>query len=396
MKLGVVAIVDAWDENEERKEEEEEDSEVPVLYSNPLTLQLQLQQNQHHELFESPRAKLAAVGLWLGSAGTVGLYALYVSHSWVERLAVAGFYLSSFTIPHVWLGGEERARTWSQLAGLSLNLVLVLAQPHMELCRVHRCVGAVHGSASVFHALRALQMHLAPNEFAQWKPWRRMFFVSAWGWHDLRKARFVRGRQAQLGKMTAELVALGKWVGVLALAVWALRAWEMAGAVNQLVYFAVRWGVGGVALEAWFNAMDAAPRALHLWSDGHELEPISSAPWQSNTIREFWRRWDVPVHELLLHGVYLPAQQQLAAWPRRRLAGRSLVFLVSALAHTYAISCAGLPARYLAAMFVFFLVQVPVLAVEERLGLRGGAWMVLAELPFAPMFLEPCLQLARL
>ncbi|KAH9252226.1 hypothetical protein BASA81_009828 [Batrachochytrium salamandrivorans] len=414
MKLRVAAI-STWDENEERKEEEDDDeneeNEPPIvqmlsrclMYSpDSNLLALQQQQDQYSvcaEMFETNRAKLAAIGLWLGATCMVGMYALYVSQSWMERLAVVGFYLSSYTIPHVWLGGNGK-RTWSQSMGFSLNLVLMLAQPHMKLCRVHSYVGAVHGSASVFHALRAMQIYLSPKEFAQWKPWRRMFFVSAWGWHDLRKVKFVRGRQVQWRKMTTELIELSKWAGVLALSVWMLKIWGSrpptnGGTISQLMYFAVRWSVGCVTLVAWFNVMDACPRALHLWSNGHELDHISSTPWQSNTIKEFWRRWNVPVQELLLHGVYLPVQHALA-WPRKRLVGRGLVFLVSALGHTYAISCAGLPTRYLVGMFFFFIVQVPVLMVEELLGLRGGLWMILAELPFAPMFIEPCLKFVRL
>jgi hypothetical protein len=78
--------------------------------------------------------------------------------------------------------------------------------------------------------------------------------------------------------------------------------------------------------------------------------------------------------------------------PMRKTIAKLMVFLVSASGHTYAISCGGSPWPHLRAMFSFFMLQIPLLAMEEAFKFEGPARMVGSELPLAtPLFIEPCL-----
>lgn len=73
-----------------------------------------------------------------------------------------------------------------------------------------------------------------------------------------------------------------------------------------------------------------------------------------------------------------------------------MVFIASGAGHTYAISCGGSPWGHLAAMFSFFMVQIPLIAIEDLFSMKGIAWMMLSETPFAPLFIEPCLHFVHL
>lgn len=107
--------------------------------------------------------------------------------------------------------------------------------------------------------------------------------------------------------------------------------------------------------------------------------------------------------------------------PFRKLIAKLMVFIVSGAGHTYAISCGGArfftkklfnwselivvfffiiiqgsPWSHLAAMFSFFMVQIPLIAAEDALGMNGMVWMLASEMPFAPLFIEPCLSFCHL
>lgn len=356
-----------------------------------------LMEEEEHQLvdkFESTRAKLVAFVMWYGAFGTFGINALEHSRNWYERAMVLAFYTSTFTIPHVWV---HRPKTPGNVLGFSLSLAVLLLLPQTDLCRRHSHIGAMHGSASVFNALRSLQYYLNQEEFAGWKPFRRMYFISTWGWHDFRKIKYV-GEQRAKEFLRNELFKLARSTMVILTSAGFLKWWgkPQKYSLDMYRFLLMRWTAGFFMLVAWFDWMDAFPRALHLWADNHELKPISMDPWNAGGLKEFWRRWDLPVQEMLAMGVYSPISSIPWLGPHRKRVARIAVFLLSALGHTYAISCGGLARRHLLAMFLFFMAQPPLLLAESVFKFRGALWMFLAELPVAPLFIEPCLTFVHL
>lgn len=167
----------------------------------------------------------------------------------------------------------------------------------MDICRRVPYVGAIHGSASVMTIIRSFQYYLNQEAFKDWKPWRRMFFISAWGWHDIRQAKFVKSEEENDKKLKSELKRLAIWFSVMMAGVlfnkliWGGNAYAHLTAkeafqkffverdADMWKFFAVRWGVGYWTLLAWFYAMDSFPRSLHFWATQHELKMISDVSY---------------------------------------------------------------------------------------------------------------------
>jgi hypothetical protein len=98
---------------------------------------------------------------------------------------------------------------------------------------------------------------------------------------------------------------------------------------------------------------------------------------------------------MLVENVFRPISKM--KWlPYRKTVAKLMVFVVSAAGHTYAISCGGSPWPHLGAMFSFFIIQIPLLALEDKFQLEGLGWMLASEIPFAPLFIEPCLTFVHL
>ena len=56
--------------------------------------------------------------------------------------------------------------------------------------------------------------------------------------------------------------------------------------------------------------------------------------WNASTLEQFWRRWNLPVHQWCVNHLYLPVVQ--AGWSK--LQAMIVVFLCSAALHEYLIS----------------------------------------------------------
>jgi len=340
-------------------------------------------------VFTATSLEFAAAGLFVGSS--------YINaEHWSDWVGAFSWHASLWAIPHLFV---HKPKTPLNVAGFVASLMPLVLQPHMEISRRVSYIGAIHGSASVIVLCRALQFYFNQEDFKDWTPFRRMFFISAWGWHDFRKIKYVGD-----SKLVPEIKRLGKWSVVLAATVIFHILWGKpsdlkpgsAFSLRILRYYLLRWGVGFWTLLSWFNCMDALPRALHFWADGHELRHISEDPWSARTLKDFWgRRWNVPVQDMLVGGVFRPISQ--AKWlPMRKTIAKLMVFVVSAAGHTYAISCGGSPWRHLRAMFAFFMLQIPLLAVEDTFKMEGLGWMLGSELPLSPLFIEPILTFVHL
>ncbi|KAI3430457.1 hypothetical protein D9Q98_005052 [Chlorella vulgaris] len=154
-----------------------------------------------------------------------------------------------------------------------------------------------------------------------------------------------------------------------------------------------------LGLYAILSFVMDGPAALFSAVIGMEVSPHFDAPWRSQSLADFWaKRWDLAAGNTLRDLVYEPVQQgrlvrvQSAAQPRstrasaaaahtqlrqRRALGSALSFLVSGAMHELQFGymtghwSGGL-------MMLFFVAQVPLLAVERRLGaaLQQRGWRI--------------------
>jgi hypothetical protein len=73
--------------------------------------------------------------------------------------------------------------------------------------------------------------------------------------------------------------------------------------------------------------------------------------------------------------------------------GRACTFGASGVWHMYPLLFVGASTRNCVMMCMFFVLQVPVIAAETWLGMRGRVWFYCAMLSLAPLFLEPTAEL---
>jgi len=125
---------------------------------------------------------------------------------------------------------------------------------------------------------------------------------------------------------------------------------------------------------------------------GIQPPPMHDAPYLSRTLREFWGiRWNKIVGGWLKEHCYTP----LAIQGRRRR-GIAAAFAMSGLIHCYLV-VAAIDWRWCAPMAAFFLLQIPLIWVEDRLRIRhrpaviGHIWTISTLLIASPLLTEPFL-----
>jgi len=82
--------------------------------------------------------------------------------------------------------------------------------------------------------------------------------------------------------------------------------------------------------------------------------------WNSTTLAEYWRKWNLPVHNWLVRHVYHPVRRR----GYRRELGSLLIFLISAFFHEL---IASVPLCMVRMHFFFgMLMQAPLIILTER------------------------------
>jgi len=82
--------------------------------------------------------------------------------------------------------------------------------------------------------------------------------------------------------------------------------------------------------------------------------------WNSTTLAEYWRKWNMPVHNWLVRHVYYPYLKYKVS----RITGSFVIFLISAVFHEILIS---VPLRSFNLWFFFgMMVQIPLIIFSER------------------------------
>lgn len=210
--------------------------------------------------------------------------------------------------------------------------------------------------------------------------------------HDLRRDGFARGgikRDVRLGLIISALGAGALALLALHVALFEAPAWP---APARLL---LRHGAGLVF--AYFG-VEAMLRAFEFVYRCAGLKPpvMHDHPLLSRSLAEFWgRRWNRVVGGWLFSTFYRP----LAAGGRRAL-GTFVTFGASALLHLY-FTWAAVGLGWGLWMAAFFLLQAPLLWLEERVGERAwpealqrawtAGWMAVT----SPLFIEPLLAIMQ-
>jgi alginate O-acetyltransferase complex protein AlgI len=213
-----------------------------------------------------------------------------------------------------------------------------------------------------------------------------------WLWmlvlHDLRRDGYARHgarRELRVGLFATALAALATTLLCLHVALF------MAEPLAPVARALVRQGAGLLAcyagVEGALRAFEVAYRAL-----GAQPPVLHDHPILSLSLAEFWgRRWNRVVGHWLFSTLYRPL-----ALAGRAAAGVAAAFLGSAALHFY-FTWAAIGLSWAVVMASFFVLQVPLLLLEQKLGQARWpspwrrvwtlGWLLLT----APLFVEPTL-----
>ena len=210
--------------------------------------------------------------------------------------------------------------------------------------------------------------------------------------HDLRLDAYARSEtkpELRLGLLTS---ALGAGVlAAIALYVALFEAPELATPTRFLLRHAAGLAFAYFGVDAMLRLFEFVYRCAGLAPPVFHDHPVLS-----RSLAEFWgRRWNRVVGRWLFATFYRP----LAARGRRRL-GTLAAFVASALLHLYFTSMA-VGIGWGLWMAAFFVLQVPLLMLEELWGQRRWPlplrrfWTIATLALTSPLFIEPLLAIMQ-
>ena len=112
--------------------------------------------------------------------------------------------------------------------------------------------------------------------------------------------------------------------------------------------------------------------------------------WQSRTIRDFWRQWNLPVQRMLASGIFVPLRKNGCS----PACCGFLVFLASGVGHAWPLLCVGADNWQIMMMLLFFVTQIIPLQVESALQIESRFWVYAVEVLLSPLFVLPLLQIS--
>ncbi|HZI86567.1 MAG TPA: membrane bound O-acyl transferase family-domain-containing protein [Pyrinomonadaceae bacterium] len=189
------------------------------------------------------------------------------------------------------------------------------------------------------------------------------------------------------GSQILEMVA---W-GVLSYVAFQAAANSPTSIVTE--YYAIRWSFGLLWVVALFETISHSISVISLIF-GAKIPPLHDAPYKARSLREFWSvRWNKLVGRWLREHCYAP----LAGRGYGRLA-LTASFVASGAIHLY-ITSVLLDVRWGLIMGALFIIQVPLLFVEDALNIRqrstifGRIWTLGVLILLSPLFTEPVLRI---
>eukprot|EP00438_Fugacium_kawagutii_P001694 Skav202608 [mRNA] locus=scaffold2348:169098:170192:+ [translate_table: standard] len=281
-----------------------------------------------------------------------------------------------------------------------LGSLALFVLPRTDLCRKGPgvIIGGGGRAATIMVTSRALQLlgRLEASERSEgdpsgaWGRWRRFYHMACLSWHDVDRVKALEYAEhkshycsvlwdlmlAVIGSVVCG-VALHFLPGAAALIGWA--------ACMSLVCC---FGAGSVICG--FYTVDRAYLFLQSYFNQLGVQSIMGPGlWQSRTVKDFWRQWDLPVQRMLAQGVFRPLRKFGISTGLAVFA----VFLVSGLGHTWPLMCVGAGGKQVAMMLMFFVSQIIPMKLESFLHIESRGWVYAVELLLSPLFVLPLLQL---
>lgn len=173
----------------------------------------------------------------------------------------------------------------------------------------------------------------------------------------------------------------------------AFKAAAVSPESTVFAHYAIRWSFGVLFVVALFETI-ALSLSVIAAMVGFEIPLLHDAPYKARSLREFWSvRWNKLVGHWLREHCYLPLARR--GYDSLALAAS---FTASALIHLY-IASVLLDVRWGLVMATLFLLQVPLLWIEDVLNIRrrptliGRIWTLSVLFLLSPLFTEPVLRI---
>jgi hypothetical protein len=395
-------------------------------------------------LFETPAAAALALALVGGFCIGLVVVAAHAPGATTAEALLTSLWFVAITLQFTWVLAPWHAAAFARRWTFAMTLPIFLL-PHLPICKrgAGKAVGAAQGAAALVLIVRSFSMlhrmeeeaaeeaeqveeaaegrkkngggagrgsggsnGAAPQWSSRWGRWRRVYQGMALGWHDVDEQRvraLARGAEhavatrtlaAELARSVAFMVGSASLMSVLpppaAAAAAAAAAGGGGGGGGADAALAARIVLGGCSTVAGFHLFDSAWRLLMCRVNRLSVDSIiGGSLWRSESVRELWLAWNLPVQRLLLRGVYLPLRRRHGVG---RVPAKLATFALSGCCHLWPCFCAGLAWEQLGCMLLFFLAQPALVAVEGVLGLRGRVWAIGVELCLMPLFVLPVLK----
>ena len=149
----------------------------PVNIPKPIVTTLKNKEEEEEEglkKFETYKASICATTLEFLAAVPLVIISYFNSTQSKDWISVAGWHAAVWSLPHFLV---NRPKNFINDIGVYGAILILILQPHMDICRRIPYLGAVHGSASCMSIIRALQFYWDQESFKGWSRWRRMFFI---------------------------------------------------------------------------------------------------------------------------------------------------------------------------------------------------------------------------
>jgi hypothetical protein len=313
------------------------------------------------------------------------------------EMAAACIYCAGFaaTLVQWTLGSGNRAANvvavWISAASLAAPFFIDIGSPGPR---------GVLGIASLFYFSRVWQLVSQRSRFVKESLVMRFCHVGL-SFHDIQLRRPVRTGETRgpAGRLLLSigLDALGLTACAMVLSAFAPAPATDAAAATRLGRTAALTLAGGVYTTVSLQLFGHLIQLLWLVCAGIVMPQLMLSPEASVSLREFWgKRWNTVIQRSLKDGVYAPLLQKGRAWCSRELA-TAATFAASGLIHTYPVFVATLSVGAGLHMLSYFLSQLVLMGLEQRLQMRRRglssrrAFTFLSLLLPAPLLFEPLL-----
>lgn len=284
--------------------------------------------------------------------------------------------------------------------GLGCAALFIL--PRMDICRKGPglIIGGAESAATILVTARALQLlsRLEKSEKSEgssasgslWGRWRRFYHMACLSWHDVDRVKVLESAEhkSHYRSVLCDLILAMLGLVFCAVAVHFLPGAAVATGWAACMSLVCCFGAGCVIFG--FYTFDRAYLFLLSYFNQLGVQSIfGPGLWQSRTVRDFWRQWNLPVQRMLVQGVFRPlCKSGISA----DLSGFA-VFLISGLGHAWPLVVVGARNKQVVMMLMFFVSQIIPMKLESMLRIESHPWVYAVEIIMSPLFVLPLLQL---